>query len=55
MVPYLAASTEIIWFSEVLKFLAEKKSFQRRKFCEGKYRNFRIILIVEMINPELIT
>jgi hypothetical protein len=52
MVPYLAASTEIIWFSEMMKFLAEIFFFQRRKFCEGKYRNFRNILIVEVKNSE---
>jgi hypothetical protein len=36
MVPYLAASTEIIWFSEMLKFLAEIFFSKEEKFCEGK-------------------
>jgi hypothetical protein len=32
MVPYLAASTEIIWFSEMLNFLAEKNLFKEENF-----------------------
>jgi hypothetical protein len=38
-----------------VEFFGRKKSFQRRKYCEGKYRNFRNILIVEMKNSKLIT
>jgi hypothetical protein len=48
-------AAKVYGFSEMLKFLAKQIFSKKKIFCEGKYRNFRNIIIVQMKNSEVIT